>query len=163
LTLTIREYNMTLAHAGLLLCALAIGLALGTLIGAVLLRAAVALYNKMAGGASSPGSVPQPAFGKAMWISFDIWVAQLIVGLFIGALTGPRATVPRADEKGVNVDGLLIPVLIGLFIQVAILSAKLPTTFGRAILVTLCDLLIATLAAGVLAAIAVIVFALALA
>jgi hypothetical protein len=152
---------MTLVDAGLLLCALAIGLALGTLIGAVLLRAAVALYNKMAGGASSPFGVPEPVFGKAMWISFDICVAQLVVGLFIGVLTGTGATVPRADEKGVNVDGLLIPVLIGLFIQVAILSAKLPTTFGRAIVVTLCDMLIVMLVAGVIAAIAVVVFALA--
>jgi hypothetical protein len=81
--------------------------------------------------------------------------------LFIGVLTGTGATVSRADEKGVNVDGLLIPVLIGLFIQVAILSAKLPTTFGRAIVVTLCELLIVILIAGVIAAIAVVVFALA--
>ena len=150
---------MTLAHAGLLLCALAIGLALGTLIGAVLLRAAVALYNKMAGGASSPFGVPEPVFGKAMWISFDICVAQLVVGLFIVALTGTGTTVvPRANEKGVDVVGLLIPVLIGLFSQVAILSAKLPTTFGRAILVALCYLLVALLVVGALVGIAVLVF-----
>src|SRR6516164_7137354 len=163
LIVAVREYNMTLAHAGLLLCTLAIGLALGTLIGAVLLRAAVALYNKMAGGASSPFGVPEPVFGKAMWISFDICVAQLVVGLFIGVLTGTgtRATVLRPDEKGVDVVGLLIPVLIGLFSQVAILSAKLPTTFGRAIVVTLCELLIVMLVAGVIAAIAIVVFALA--
>lgn len=37
-----------------------------TVICAVILRAAVALYNKLAGGASSPSSVPEPAFGKAM-------------------------------------------------------------------------------------------------
>ena len=162
LIVAVREYNMTLAHAGLLLCALAIGLALGTLIGAVLLRAAVALYNKMAGGASSPFGVPEPVFGKAMWISFDICVAQLVVGLFIVALTGTGTTVvPRANEKGVDVVGLLIPVLIGLFIQVGILCAKLPTTFGRAIVVTLCDLLIVMLVAGVIAAIAVVVLAIA--
>jgi len=144
-----------------LLYALVIGLPIGTLIGAVFLRAAVALYDKMAGGASSPDSVPPPAFGKAMWISFDICVAQLVVGLFIVALTGTGATVPRADAKGVNVDGLLIYVLIGLFIQVGILCAKLPTTFGRAIVVTLCDLLIVMLVAGVIAAIAVVVLAIA--
>ena len=154
---------MTLAHAGLLLCALGIGLAIGTLLGAVFLRAGVALYNWQTGGASSPTSVPKPAFGKAMWISFDICVAQLVVGLFIGVLTGTgtRATVLRPDEKGVDVVGLLIPVLIGLFIQVGILCAKLPTTFGRAIVVTLCDLLIVRLVAGVIAAIAVVVLAIA--
>src|SRR5262249_55801941 len=148
-------------EAGLLLGAMAMGLAIGTLLGAVFLRAGVALYNWQTGGASSPSSVPKPAFGKAMWISFDICVPQLVVGLFIGALTGTGATVPRANEKGVDVVGLLIPVLIGLFIQVAIVSAKLPTTFGRAILVTLCDLLIVMLVAGVIAAIAIVVLALA--
>ena len=162
MTVAVREYNMSLAHAGLLLCALGIGLAIGTLLGAVFLRAGVALYNWQTGGASSPTSVPKPAFGKAMWISFDICVAQLVVGLFIVALTGTGTTVvPRANEKGVDVVGLLIPVLIGLFIQVGILCAKLPTTFGRAIVVTLCELLIVMLVAGVIAAIAIVVFALA--
>jgi hypothetical protein len=74
------------AIGGLPLCALVIGVAVGTLIGAVFLRAAVALYNKMAGGASSPGGVPEPAMGRAMWIIFAAFLAQLAVGLFIVAL-----------------------------------------------------------------------------
>ena len=40
------------------------GLAVGTLVGAVLLRAAVALYNRMAGGARSPRGVPEPDFTR---------------------------------------------------------------------------------------------------
>src|SRR5215831_3204803 len=117
---------MTLVDGGLLLCALAIGLTLGTLIGAVFLREAVALYNKMAGGASSPSSVPKPLFGKAMWISFDTCVAQVIVGLFVGGLTGTGATPAGAGAKGMDA-ALLISILVSLFIQVAILSEKLPT------------------------------------
>jgi len=151
---------MNLVDGGLLLCALAIGLALGTLIGAVFLREAIALYNKMAGGASSPSSVPKPLFGKAMWISFDTCVAQVIVGLFVG-LTGTGASPAGAGARGVNVVALLISILVGLLIQVAILSEKLPTSFGRAILVTLCDLLIVILVAGIIVAVAVVVFALA--
>ena len=73
------------AVGAMLLYALVIGLSIETLIGAVFLRAAVNLYNKLAGGASSPGSVPEPAFGKAMWIIFATSLAQLVVA---GLLTG---------------------------------------------------------------------------
>jgi hypothetical protein len=141
-----------------LLCALVIGLAIGTLIGAVFLRAAVALYNTMAGGASSPSRVPKPAFGKAMWISFAICLAQMVVGLFIGGVTGTGATAPGAGEKGVDVAQQLISLLVSLLIMAAILSAKLPTTFGRAILVTLCYMLIIILVVGVIVAVAVVLF-----
>lgn len=51
-------------------CALVIVVGIVTPIGAVFLCAAVALYNKMVGGASSPRSVPEPGFGKAMRIIF---------------------------------------------------------------------------------------------
>jgi hypothetical protein len=141
-----------------LLFVLVIGVAVGTLIGAVFLRAAVALYNKLAGGASSPGGVPEPALGKAMWITFAASLAQMIAGFFIDAVTGPGPTAPGAGEKGVGVVGQLISIPVSLLIMAAVLSAKLPTTFGRAILVTLCYLLIVLLAVGVIVAIAVPLF-----
>jgi hypothetical protein len=71
------------AVAGLL-CVLVIAVAVGTLIGAVFLLAAIALYNKMAGGASSPGGVPEPALGRAMWITFATSLVQLVAGAVIG-------------------------------------------------------------------------------
>jgi hypothetical protein len=148
-----------------LLYALVIGLPIGTLIGAVFLRAAVAPYNavallnnKMAGGASSPSRVPPPAFGKAMWISFATCFAQLVVGFFIEGVTGTGAMAAGVGEKGVDVVALRISFLVSLFIMVAILSAELPTTFGRAILVTICDILIVILVVGVIVAIAVVLF-----
>jgi hypothetical protein len=147
------------AAIGWLLGALVIGVAVGTLIGAVLLRAAVALYNKMAGGASSPSSVPEPAFRKAMWITFEIWVYQMVAGLFyFGIFTRDGAAAPGA--RGVVFQ--LIFSAVSLLIMVGMLSAKLPTTFGRAILVTLCDMLVSLLVVGVLAVIAFLVFAVAL-
>jgi hypothetical protein len=146
-----------------LLCALVIGIPIGTLIGAVILRAAIALYNKMAGGASSPSGVPMPAFGKAMWISFAICFAQIVVGFLIVAVTSPRATASGTGENEVNVVAELISFPVSLLIMVAILSSKLPTTFGRAILVTLCYMLvtlcymlISILIVGVLVAVAFI-------
>ena len=151
------------AIGGLLLCALFIGLSIETLIGAVFLRAAVNLYNKMAGGASSPGSVPEPAFGKAMWIIFDSTVMRIVVvGLLICiSTTGAGPVVPGAGGKGDHVVAQLIssPVsllIMSLLIMAAVLSAKLPTTFGRAIVVTFCYMLVALLV-GVLVGIAVLV------
>jgi hypothetical protein len=149
------------AAIGVLLCALVIGVAVQTLIGAVFLRAAVALYNKLAGGTSSPTSVPEPALGKAMWITFATSLAQFIVSSLIGLGTGAGAAA-GARGQGVDMVAQLISFPVSLLIMVEMLSARLPTTFGRAFLVTLCYMLVALLAVGVLVGIAVLVFAVAL-
>jgi hypothetical protein len=145
------------AVIGGLVCALVIGLAVGTLIGAVFLRAAVALYNKLAGGASSPGSVPEPSFGKAMWIILATFLAQLVVaGLLTGFSPVSEHWRQAAGENEVDVVAL-ISFPVGLLVMAAVLSAKLPTTFGRAILVTLCFMLVELLVVGTLVVIAVVV------
>jgi hypothetical protein len=150
------------AAIGVLLCVLAIVAVVGTLIGAVFLYAAVALYNKLAGGASSPDSVPQPTLGKAMWIILAILLAQVIVGSLLGLCMDVGPTAPRA--RGLGVDGIaeLISFPVSFLIMVGVLSAKLPTTFGRAIVVTLCYMLIVLLVVGVLVGIAVLAFGVAL-
>jgi hypothetical protein len=150
------------AAIGVLLFALAIGVAVGTLIGAVFLRAAVALYNKMAGGTSSPSSVPEPALGKAMWIIFASSLAQMVVGLLIDLVTGAGPAVAGARGQEVDVVAELIFFPVSLLIMAGMLSAKLPTTFGRAILVTLCYLLVALPVVGVFVGIAVLVLGIAL-
>ena len=149
------------AALGGFLCALLIGgIAIETVIGAVLLRAAITFYNKMAGGASSPGSVPEPAFGKAMWIIFGSTVFQMVVGgLVIGISTDAGPVASGAGGKGVDFVAQLLSFPVGLLIMAGVLSAKLPTTFGRAILVALCYLLVALLVVGALVGIAVLVFA----
>jgi hypothetical protein len=151
------------AVLGGLLCALVVSVAIGTLIGAVFLRAAIALYNKMAGGASSPGSVPEPALGKAMWIIFAASLAQVVVGFLFDFVTGAGALPVGEGGKGVNVAAELAFLPVSLLITAAVLSAKLPTTFVRAILVTLCYTLIVILFVGVLVAVAVVVFGIAIA
>jgi hypothetical protein len=105
------------AIGGLLLCALVIDVAVGTLIGAVFLRAAVALYNKMAGGASSLGGVPEPAMGRAMWIIFATFLAQLVVGFFIVGVTGPGPTAAGAQGQGSDVVTQLISFPVGFLIM----------------------------------------------
>ena len=162
------------AAFGGLLCALFIALAIGTLISAFFLRAAIALYNKMAGGASSPSSVPEPTFGKAMWITFATSLAHVGVGILFDMFTAPGTPLRRlleslvgevaggAGEKRVDVVVQLMFLPASLLIMAAMLSAKLPTTFGRAILLTLCYMLVVVLFVGVLAVIALVVFGVAL-
>jgi hypothetical protein len=112
----------------------------------------------MAGDDSSPVRVPRPAFGKAMWISFAICVAQLLVGSFISGVTGIGPTAAGAGEKGVDVNTQLIFLSVSLFLMTAILSEKLPTTFAQAIVITLCYLFVVLLVVGAIAAIAVVLF-----
>jgi hypothetical protein len=154
------------AAIGGLVCALAIGVAVETLIGAVFLRAAVALYNNLVGGASSPSSVPTPAFGKAMWITFAISLAQFVAGLVINLVMDAGPTSAAARRQGADEVAPLISLLFSLpvhfLIMAGILSAKLPTTPGRAILITLCYLFVTLLVVSVLVGIAVIAFAVAL-
>ncbi len=145
------------AAIGGLLCALVIGVAFETLIGAVCLRAAVALYNKMIGGASSPSSVPEPAFGKAMWITFAISVMQMIVGLIIIGLFF-RGDGAGARGRFVDLVAQLSFFPVSLLIMVQMLSTRLPTTLGRAFLVTLCYMVICIIVGGVLVVIAIVVF-----
>jgi hypothetical protein len=141
------------AAIGVLLCVLVVGVVVETLVGAVCLRAAVALYNKLAGGASSPSSVPEPALGKAMWIIFATSFARMVVASLI---TGYGATAAEARVT------LLISFPVSLLIMAGMLSERLPTTFGCAVLVTLCYLLVVLLVVGALVGIAVLVFGVAL-
>jgi hypothetical protein len=143
---------------GGLLCGLVVGVAIGTVIGAVFLRAAIALYNKMAGGESSPSSVPEPEFGKAMGITFVTSLVQMVVGFFIGLVTAAGAAAARERGQGVDVLAQLISFPVSLLIMAGMLCAMLPTTFGRAILVTLCYMLVVLLVVGVLVGIVFLVF-----
>jgi hypothetical protein len=69
-----------------------VALAIGTVIGAVILRTACWLYNKAAGGEA----VPEPSFAKAMLIAFltAVVVSLLAAVVTFGAgLLGPSAKV----------------------------------------------------------------------
>jgi hypothetical protein len=143
------------AAIGVLLCALAIAVAVRTLIGAVFLRAAVALHNKITGEASSPSSVPEPAFGKAMRIIFDISLAQIIAGYVIGVTAGTWG------QRAEVVAGVIF-FAVSLLVMVEMLSTRLPTTLGCACHVTVCYLVVELLVVGVLVGMAAFVFAVAM-
>jgi hypothetical protein len=150
------------AAIGVLLGLLVLAVVVETFIGAVCLRAGVALHNKVAlfnqwaGGASTASSVPEPALGKAMGITFATSLARIIVASLFGIGTG------GTRGQAVDAAAVLISIPVSLLIMAEMLSARLPTTFGRAILVVLCYLIVVLLVGGGLVGIAVLVFGVAL-
>jgi hypothetical protein len=130
------------AMLGLIVCGAIFCIALGILIGAVIFRAACALYNKMAGGRGSPSSVPEPSFGKAMGIVLLTTLVNGVVGFGIGMVVGIAGVAVHADQKAVTILAQLVSFPVGILVGGGMNAAMLPTTFGRGILVALCQLLI---------------------
>ena len=83
------------------------GVAIGTLIGAIILRAACSFYNKLAGGAGSPSAVPEPTFSKAAGISFVTMLVNFGIGMVLALariIHGPgvllaHCPIPSANRK----------------------------------------------------------------
>lgn len=133
---------------GAFLCVMFFAIPLATVIGAVFLRAACTLYNKLADGTGSPSSVPELSLGKAMGISFATTlvnaVARFAIGLLVGAGGAARGPVVIAQ---------LLSLPVGLLVMAGLNSALLPTTFARGLSIALCYVLVALFVFGVLAVI----------
>ncbi len=99
---------------GVLLCFRAFAAVLGTVIGAVLLLAACAFYNKLAGGTGSPRSVPEPRLGKALGITFVTALVHAAAGfellsLPLSLLVMARYLPPKAEVCLIFQDFQCIP------------------------------------------------------
>ena len=145
------------AIGGLSLFHLLIATAIGILLGAICLRPAIRLYNKMAGGVTSSKSVPEPGFAKAMGIICVIISVNTVLSFLFGVVIGVAAEGAGAGAEGVYVVAELIYFPFGLVIMGAMLSRMLPTTFGRAVLVSLCHMLVTIAVAGILILVAIVV------
>jgi hypothetical protein len=117
-----------------------IGTWMGCLIGGFLLRAAIALYNKV----STPATrISEPRLRTAMGIIFATSCANIIVSLAINFLVGQVF-----ESEGINTKQLwwfaqVVAAPVSVAIMTAMLAAMLPTTVGRAFQVTLCYMLVA--------------------
>jgi len=140
------------------LIVLAVILAVATLVGAIILRAAVSLYNTMAGGANSTAAVPEPPMGKAMGITFVTTLVNGVAGFIVGLVIGGAAAATGARGSGVEVTAQLVSLPISVLVMAGMLAAMLPTTFGRAILVTLCHFLISIVIAGGILVVCIVAF-----
>ncbi len=127
---------------GALLCVMVFGIAIGTLIGAVFLRAACSLYNKLAGGRKSPNGVPEPPLGKAMGITFVTSLVNAVVSFGIGFVVGTGGATAGASDRSMVLLAQLLSLPFSLLVMAGMNAALLPTTFARGLLVALCYLLV---------------------
>jgi hypothetical protein len=107
------------------------------LVGGLVLRAACALFNRMAEGSGKAGRVPVPETGKAMIVVLGCNLLQFPIDFLIDWKLGRGFS--RAGD--VSIGALLwraaIFWLVGVFVTSGVLSGGLPTGFGRSTLVSL--------------------------
>ena len=121
------------AVVGLLL-GLACGVLIATLIGAIILRAAVSAFNKL----SQPeNQVPEPDFGKAMLMAFVAAIVNGVVGFGIGIVFGTALAAANAPPMQVQLIVQAISLPISLLVLAGTITLLLPTSFGRALLISL--------------------------
>ena len=132
------------ALLGGMLCVLIFGVVIGTLVGAIILRAACWLFNKFAGGPQAPGAISEPSFGTAMLIVFVATLLNGLISLSLGGVVSAAGANPQF--------GQLIGLPVSLLVLAGMTSAMLPTTFGKGLLVAVLYLVI-----GICIAVAVIV------
>lgn len=138
------------------MCVSLVVLGIGTLVGAIILRLAVSLYNLLAGGVTSPGGVPIPTFVKAIGICFLTMLANTLTGLAVGFVIRGAPVAAGARQPLFNLTAELIKFPISVLVMAGLLAALLPTKFGRAILVALCEYLIAAVIVGIVILLAVV-------
>lgn len=134
------------AGLGILCVSLFVGLLIGGLIGAIILRAACWLFNKFSGQSSDSGGVPQPSYGHALAIVFITLIVNSIVGFVIGFLISIALGVGQpghVDPRTGQIIAQLVTLPVGIFIGAAIIAAMLPTTFVRGLLISILQVFIA--------------------
>jgi len=130
------------------ICSLGFVVFFATLIGAVILRAACWLNNTMVGGAKSESGVPEPGLGRAMGIVLVTLLVNGGVGFGVGFLMGASLLQSGMSPLTMQVIVTLIGVPIGFVVMSAMLTAMLPTTFGRAAIVTLLNYVVSIVVFG---------------
>lgn len=109
-----------------------IGVVIGLAVSAVILRAAVSFFNKLAGGIRAPEAVPEPGFGKAMGISFVTGLVNFGVGIVLGLVGGAVRTHPLVVQA--------VSMPVSFLVMGALLAAMLPTTFGKGMVISLLNM-----------------------
>ena len=130
--------------------------AVGALFGGAHFLVAIALHNKMAGGAGAPGSVAVPSFAKAVGITFTAALINAAAGVGVALAAKSTAAIEFVPAGGFGVLAQVVALPLSLLTMAVMLTAMLPTTFGRAVVITLLYLII-TIALSLLIAVIVVV------
>jgi hypothetical protein len=109
---------------------------LGSLIWAFWVWAGIALYNSLVNHPST--RVPQASLSKCYQVSFMSGLVQVFVGFFLATSTFVTGALAGLGPIEAAVLAQLMGLPLGVLTMAALLSALLPTSFGRGILVSLC-------------------------
>lgn len=147
--------------AGVVCFAAGLGFVILLLVGALILRAAVAVTNRFVGPPAPAApedpyadwdwdgdlederarraperGVPEPGFGKGMMIASTVGVLTALFGVMAaGVLDAVDLDINHDEEVAVAVTVFTLP--FSFFAAALVLVPMLPTTFGRAALVSL--------------------------
>lgn len=116
-----------------------------TVVGAIILRIAASLYNSMFGGKRKSTRVPVPEFGQAMAITLGTTIVNFGVGLVIGFVFGFGGAAAGLQARAMSVPAQLVSIPVSFLVLSAMLSSMLPTTFGKAMVVAVLQLVVTVL------------------
>jgi hypothetical protein len=109
-------------------------LGIGTLIGAIILRAACWAYNKLC---QPDNRVDEPNFGKSLLMALAFTAVQLVVGFGIGLVFGTGLAAAGVDRWQAQLILQAISLPVGILILAGTITLLLPTTFVRGLLIAL--------------------------
>lgn len=107
--------------------------AVGSLILAVFLRLAVFLVNKVLKARRAEQLIPEPLYGRAVWISFVACVSQLVISFLIS-----YAMLAATNDTNPNMirGARLVSFFASLLALVCVFAAMLPSSLLRSFFVT---------------------------
>ena len=132
------------------LCGLAFLILLGLLFTSLVIRTAVSIFNRLAGSPKTPALVPLPSLAKGMLIGFTASVLNVAIYATSAFATGALST-DREPNPQMSFTAWLISSPLSLLVLACLLTGLLPTTFPRALLITLCYVLLAILLTAAIA------------
>ncbi len=119
------------------LCILGVIVLVGTLIGGAFLMGACKLFNTMVYKPASRNGVPMPDVSKAMGIIFATMIVNVAVTFGAAFAIGTGTAVLGGDRGSVDISIQVFSNTVSFFVLSGMLTAMLPTHFGRAALVSL--------------------------
>lgn len=126
---------------------MAFGLLVSSLIGALLIRAAVTAYNKLSSG-DTLKPVAEPSFGKAFAIAILATLVNGTAGFVLGLAVGIWGQSAGMSEQAVKIIAQLLSLPVTVLVMSFVMAGMLPTTFKRGLLITLCYIAIVILLFG---------------
>jgi hypothetical protein len=112
------------------------GVTLGSLLWAFVVWGGIALYNSLT---ERPATrVPQASLSKCYQVSFMTGLVQVFGGAFLATSTFIAGALAGLGPIEAALMAQLMCLPLGVLTMAAMLSALLPTSFGRGILVALC-------------------------